>query len=239
MFIALSTYSKDERINRPLLDEIAEALEYQLMAQYAPMWQSDGVQVRTYSSPSNIGDNGEACPLIIFDDADQAGVLGYHSLDPAGRSFGRAFWNVLQAGGGTLKEGARSLSVTLSHEALEMVGNPYVNFWADLPDGEQEAVELCDRVQGDSYSVGNVSVSNFLGPRAFRQGPGPYDWMQLLKSPFEIRESGYALRRSGDTIYPVFGRSVPEWRRDLVYDQTSRMAKRRAVLEHIRKDSPT
>lgn len=237
MFIALASYSADKDINRPLLDEIAHALEFQLMAHYAPMWQSDGVQVRAFTDPINLGDSSEACPLIIFDDADQSDALGYHSVDPYGRSFGKAFWSVLRGAGGTLKDGALSLSVTLSHEVLEMVGNPYVNFWADTPDGDQEAIELCDRVQGDSYRVGGVSVSDFLGPRAFRQGPGPYNWLQTLKSPFEIRPNGYAIRRRGDDIRAVFGESVPEWRRGLVYQRTSRMMKRVSMLEQTRKDS--
>lgn len=236
MYIALASYSADKDINRPLLDEIAHALEFQLMAHYAPMWQSDGVQVRAYTDPVNLGDFGDACPLVVFDDADQADALGYHSVDPYGRAFGKAFWSVIQGAGGTLKDGALSLSVTLSHEVLEMVGNPYVNFWADLPDGGQEAVELCDRVQGDSYRVGGVSVSDFLGPRAFRLGAGPFNWLNTLKSPFEIRPNGYAIRRSGDNVYPVFGEEVPAWRRGLVYDRTSRMSKRTAVLQQTRKE---
>lgn len=237
MYIALASYSADKDINRPLLDEIAHALEFQLMAHYAPLWQSDGVQVRAHTDPINLDVGSEACPLIVFDDADQADALGYHSVDPYGRAFGKAFWSVIRGAGGGLKDGSLSLSVTLSHEVLEMVGNPYVNFWADLPEGGQEAVELCDRTQGDSYRVGGVSVSNFLGPRAFRTGPGPFDWLNLLKDPFEIRPNGYAIRRSGDSIYPVFGEGVPEWRRGLVYDRTSRMSKRMAVLQQTRKES--
>lgn len=235
MYIALASYSEDSTINRPLLDEIAHALEFQLMAHYAPMWQSDGVQVRAFTDPMNLGVGSDACPLLVFDDAEQADSFGYHSVDPLGRAYGRAFWPLIRGKGGTLKDGAMSLSATLSHEALEMVANPYVNFWADLPDGTQEAVELCDRVQADSYRVGGVSVSDFLGPRAFRPGPGPYNWLQSLKSPFEIRSGGYAIRRSGRDVYPVFSEAVPEWERGVVYGKTSRMAKRIAMLEQNRK----
>lgn len=235
MYIALASYSEDSSINRPLLDEIAHALEFQLMAHYAPMWQSDGVQVRAFTDPMNLGIGSDACPLLVFDDTEQADSLGYHSVDPLGRAYGRAFWPLIREKGGTLKEGAMSLSATLSHEALEMVANPYVNFWADLPDGTQEAVELCDRVQADSYRVGGVSVSDFLGPRAFRPGPGPYNWLQSLKSPFEIRSGGYAIRRSGGDIFPVFSETVPAWKRGVVCGKTSRMAKRKAMLEQNRK----
>lgn len=236
MFLALTSFSKDERITREYLREVADALEFQLGAHYAGMWDALGCRVRVYSDPGSLSDNGEECPLVVFDDADQADALGWHSVDPYGRAFARAFWSPIQGAGGTLKEGALSLSVTLSHEALEMVGNPYVNFWADVDGATQEAVELCDRVQGDSYRIGNVSVSNFLGPRAFREGRGPYDYLDVTKHPFEIRDTGYAIRRAGDAVYPVFGNSVADWKRDLVYGRTSRMSKRMGMLQQTRKE---
>lgn len=231
MYLALTSFSKDERITREYMREVADALEFQLGAHYAGMWDAVGCKVRVYSEPGSLSDNGEECPLVIFDDADQADALGWHSVDPYGRAFGRAFWSPIQGAGGALKDGSLSLSVTLSHEALEMVGNPYVNFWADVDGAVQEAVELCDRVQGDSYRIGNVSVSNFLGPRSFREGRGPYDYLDVTKRPFEIRHNGYAIRRSGTRVYPVFGGGVPEWKQSILQNRTSRMAKRVAMLE--------
>jgi hypothetical protein len=234
MYLAITSFSKDDRIAREYMREVADALEFQLGAHYAGMWDAVGCKVRVYTEPGSLMGTGEECPLIIFDDPDQADALGWHSVDPYGRAFGRAFWGPIRDAGGTLKEGALSLSATLSHEALEMVGNPYVNFWADIDGVAQEAVELCDRVQGDSYRIGNVSVSNFLGPRSFRDGRGPFDYLDVTKRPFEIRKSGYAIRRSGTRVYPVFGTDFPEWQQKLVTTPTSRMTKRTVMVEQTK-----
>jgi hypothetical protein len=103
------------------------------------------------------------------------------------------------------------------------VGDPYVNWWADTNMvGEQECLELCDRVQADSYEIEGVSVSNFLGPRAFRKGDGPYDLMRLLTDPWEIRSGGYCIRRKGADVYPVWSSGFPAWLRELKMHEGSR-----------------
>ncbi len=229
MFIALASVSKDPSV-KPVLRRIAEALEVQLYQHYAPFWQSSGMNVRVVEPNDAILRTQECSPLIVYDQADEPGAMGYHSLAGEAQSFGKAFWNVIKGAGGTLLEGANSLSCTLSHEVLEMVGNPYVNFWSDVDDETQEAVELGDRVQADSYEIDGVSVSNFLGPRAFRDGPGPYDWMRLLESPFEIRPGGYVIRRKGQTAYNVYGANFPEHLKALKTAPESRLALRQALI---------
>lgn len=230
MYVALASVSTDPDVSRPLLEKIAESIEYQLHAHYARMWQSSGVDVRVFSLASEIPHDGQAYPLVVFDEPDQAGALGYHSVDPQGRGYGKAFWEPLRENSGTLHTGPFSLSVTLSHEALEMVGDPYTNFWAETASGELEAIELCDRVEADSYVIGgDVAVSNFLGPRAFRDGDGPFDHLGLLVSPWEIREGGYAIRRKGDgDVFEVFGEHYPSWKRATKRFKGARTARRLA-----------
>jgi hypothetical protein len=234
MYIALTSLSSDPAI-RQLLPSLAEALEVQLYQHYSHFWQSSGMHVKAVADPNQIP--SDASPLVVFDNADQPGALGWHSVTPEGLGYGRAFWKVIQSSGGTLHSGPNSLSVTLSHEALEMVGNPYVNMWADVVDDEtQEAVELCDRVEADSYPIRvssglDIHVSNFLGPRAFRPGPGPYDWMRLLTHPFEIRPGGYAIRRKGNKVTNVWGHAYPEVRKMLKRVDGSRTMKRLAAIQ--------
>lgn len=232
MYLALTSMSQDPVVTRPILEKIAEALEYQAHAHYAPLWQSEGCGVRVFSSPEAIPEDDGSSPLVVFDDPDQAGVLGWHTVSPTGRPYGRAFWKVIRDHGGSLYTGPLSLSVTLSHEVLEMIGNPYVNFWADMPSGIQEAIELCDRVEMDSYLIGgDVAVSNFLGPRAFRNGAGPYDYMRLLGEPWDIRPGGYAIRKASDgTVFDVWGSGYPSWRKDLKGVLGSRTQRRHAGL---------
>lgn len=226
MKIGIVSFSRDKLITLPLIQRIASALELQLYAHFSPVWQAEGVPVTAYASLADVPK--DTSPLLVFDEPDQEKALGWHSVDVNGRPLGRAFWHLIQKHGGTLVDGAMSLSVTLSHEVLEMVGNPYVNFWADMPSGEQEAIELADRVEADFYRIEDgVSVSNFLTPRAFRDGAGPYDFLDTLRSPWEIRPGGYTIRRSGDKVYDVWGEHYPRWKREMK-EASPRLLKRHA-----------
>jgi hypothetical protein len=229
MFIAIASVSSDPVV-KSVLSRIAAALETQLYQHYAPFWQSAGMNVRVVEPNDEILTHQDACPLIVYDTADQPGALGYHSLQARAQVYGKCFWQVIRNSGGSLIDGANSLSVTLSHETLEMVGNPYVNFWADMDETTQEGVELCDRVEDDSYTIDGVAVSDFLGPRAFRDGPGPYDWMNLLQSPWEIRPGGYVIRRQGGTVYNTWGEQYPEHKKALKTSPDSRLARRQALI---------
>lgn len=229
MFIALASVSTDPVV-KLVLPRIAEALEKQLYQHYAPFWQSAGMSVRVVEANDPLLGQQDACPLIVYDAADQPGALGYHSLQAQAQVYGKCFWQVICSSGGTLIDGPNSLSVTLSHEVLEMVGNPYVNFWADVDEATQEGIELCDRVEGDSYIIDGVAVSDFLGPRAFRDGPGPYDWMGVLQKPFDLRPGGYVIRRKGNTVYNVWGQNYPENKKMLKTSPDSRLARRQALI---------
>lgn len=217
--IALVNLSSDPMISPSLLAKIAEALEHQGASHYEEVWQSRGAPVLVYPSLEAVPNDGETSALTIYDDPDQFGALGWHDVMQNGVAFGRIFWRPVKEAGGTLLQGPLALSTVLSHEMLEMLGDPYINWWVDMPDGRtQDSLELGDRTQGDHYAIGDVSVSNFLGPRAFREGVGPYDYLGLLKSPFEIRPGGYAIRRemaTGNVAF-VWGEGVPEWKKALV-----------------------
>jgi hypothetical protein len=222
MDLYIVSASQHPDVQRPLLDRIAEALEFQLYQHAAPFCQQAGVRVFALTDITGLPDRAGASPLVIYDDPDQAGVLGWHTYNPQeGRIHGTAFLRPILDNGGSLIEGPSSLSCTLSHEALEAVMDPYVNLLALMGEpGEEmlEPVEACDRVQGYSYDIGGISVSNFLGPRAFRDGPGPYDWLQKLSSPWEIAPGGYCQRYDMRTGQPstLWGAEVPTWKQDLV-----------------------
>ena len=83
----------------------------------------------------------------------------------------------------------------LAHELAEMMGDPMVNQRAVMPDGSIMYRELCDPVQGRLYKQGNTLVSNFVLPSYFdARGVAPYDYLGVLKKPFEIdAQGGYAI----------------------------------------------
>lgn len=218
MEIYLASTSARPEITRAWLDMVAEALEYQLNAHVAPFWQLAPVKVAAVSSPESIPDVNGACPIIVYDKPDMAGALGWHTYDEkTGRMPGTAFADPILQNGGTFLQGPNSLSCTLSHEAIEAYVDPYVNDYSYVNEKLIEPKEACDRVQGDTYEVGGVSVSNFLGPRAFRDGPGPYDWMRLMSNPWEVRPGGYCMRINPATgkTRTIWGERVPMWYKEM------------------------
>lgn len=231
MYIAIASASKDPNITLPLLHRIAEALQIQVYRDFGPFWQVAGMPMQVFKSIGDIPADDQAAPLIVFDTPDQSGALGWHSVDPHGRAYGRVFWEIIRDNGGTLIETANSMSVTLSHEALEMIGDPYVTWWADMPDGGQECLEVCDRVEADAYPIDGVMVSNFVGPRAFRNGDGPYDFMRLLTSPWQIRPGGYAIRKYGTRVTNVWGEQYATWKIPLKEAPAARTARRHREVD--------
>lgn len=211
-YFALLNLCDDPRVTPEILGEIARACEAQLFEDYAPMWQTQGVAVTVATSLADIPK--DVCPIAVFANSDQQGALAWHTYSPDGHIYGRAFWEEIKANGGNLIQGANSLSAAISHEILEAMQNPYCNTWIQINDTTFEPQENCDRVEGDSYVKFGVSVSNFLGPRAFRDGPGPYDFMGLLQSPWEIRPGGYCQRLNLETLQLdlLWGREFPDWK---------------------------
>lgn len=217
MKLYLLSASKHPEVTRPLLEAVAEALEFQLYVHVAPFWQTDGVSVNVADRLEDLPDASSA-PLVIYDDSDQAGVLAWHTYQKeSGRVHGVAFVTPILENGGTWTKGANSLSASLSHEAIEASVDPYVNFYAFKDETTLEPLEPCDRVEGSSYDINGISVSNFLGPRAFREGPGPYDWLGQLRDPWEMAPGGYCERlnlATGKTEL-IFGTLMPEGQRQL------------------------
>ena len=102
--------------------------------------------------------------LVILDDSDQAGALGYHDLTPDGLPIGKIF------AASDLKAGD-SWSVTASHELLEMLADPNINLTVFVQDadttGTLYAYEVCDACEDDSFGYkinSNVLVSDFVYP---------------------------------------------------------------------------
>jgi hypothetical protein len=97
------------------------------------------------------------------------------------------------------------VSTGISHEILEILGDPGCNQWADDGTGFEWARELCDATQGNSYDIDGIQVSNFLLPTFFESGAkGPYTYLGTtgadpVSAPFTTAPSGYQIRRSSGT----------------------------------------
>lgn len=145
--------------------------------------------------------------IYIFDTSDSAGALGYHDVTPSGQPYAKIFAR------DTMQNGS-SVSSCLSHEVLELCGDPECDVYVPSTDGFDYAQELCDAVESDLYGIEGVEVSNFVTPSFFGGGPAPFDYLGKLTRAFETGSGGYQIRRNQKTgaVGQVFGEKRAEWR---------------------------
>jgi hypothetical protein len=137
----------------------------------------------------------------VLDDADQAGALGWHTEDRFGRVYGRVFAR-------PCLDYDVPISTTLSHEIVETWCDPSVDRWVDSGRGYEVAYEACDAVEGDSYPLDGVEVSDFVTPAWYGRvngpgvpvGPHGTHWCATMRevAPFELAPGGYVVRRWAD-----------------------------------------
>ncbi len=181
-----STVLKDEEVA-----PVVAALQTQVTRDFAPVWGIDAVL--TFITDGNVPPPS-SWQLIILDNSDQAGALGYHDLTPVGFPLGKVF-------AGTDKQYGLSWSVTASHELLEMLADPDINLTALVQSsstaGRLYAYEVCDACEDDSYgyTIDSVLVSDFVYPSWFetfwQKGATQFDHQNRMESPFEILSGGY------------------------------------------------
>jgi hypothetical protein len=160
---------KDDEVQRVL-----RAINRQIREDFEPYW-SFGAELRlegrSTSSPTTqtLPDMRGDAVIYLWDQSDVDGAIGYHEQNNAGIPFGFVFTDVAK----TLGE---PWSVTLSHEALELVGDPEANLlvMGPHPAHPNKVVfhwfEMCDAVQNETYTIDTVTVSNFVLPLYFTVG---------------------------------------------------------------------
>ena len=168
------------------------AVQVQVSRDWFPIWRTTATIIQlTKTQPIPAG----AWPIYILDNSNVAGALGYHD-ESTGVPYGRVFVKTCQQYG-------LSWTVTLSHELLEMLGNPNIN----LTVFRQPAVgntgsiyffEVGDPCQNDTmgYMINGVKVSDFATPAFFddsmKSVPGTkFDYCGYLTGPFVIGSGGY------------------------------------------------
>jgi len=133
----------------------------------------------------------EAWQIKIVDDADQQGALGYHDFTPGGRPIAYVFAK-------TSEDNGISWTSVFSHEACEMILDPWISNGFQVSATQWYATELCDPVEAQSYTITakngiHVEVSNFVLPNWFVPGaPANYDWLGSCTKPLEVLDGGYA-----------------------------------------------
>jgi hypothetical protein len=130
---------------------------------------------------------------IVIRDHAASGDLGYHieGDKPVGYIF--AADDIEDAG---------EYTSTLSHELLEMIADPNVNLYAAGPFHLENrrrvgffALEVCDPVQENYYTIDGVRVQDFVFPEWFEQnhkkGAMKMNHMKTIDAPFTLAEGGY------------------------------------------------
>jgi hypothetical protein len=125
--------------------------------------------------------------ISVIDDPDQAGALGYHEMTVHGEPLGKVFARL------DMQSGA-SWTVTLSHELLEMLADPWINWCAEGSDGKVYALEVCDAVEADAlgYKIEGVLVSDFITPSWFEPTAADrVDFERHISKPLQLASGGY------------------------------------------------
>src|SRR5437899_2859660 len=151
----------------------------------APVWGTPAKLVRSKGFVKG------AWAMVFLDDADQPGALAYHDLTPDGLPQSKVFVK-------TTIENHDLVSVSASHELVEMLVDPAINLYSSGPD--QKAVyayESADPVEALSYKVKGIPMSDFVYPSYFEDFHKPnsvrFDQMGKVTKPFQILSGGYQI----------------------------------------------
>jgi hypothetical protein len=167
------------------------ALQQQVTNDFRPIW---GIDAELKMVPQGTPATPGTWWLVILDDSDQAGALGYHDLTPDGLPIGKVF------AASDLKAGT-SWSVTASHELLEMLADPNINLTVFVQNADTAgtlfAYEVCDACEDDrfAYKVNDVMVSDFVYPAWFEsfraEGSAQFDRGNQIRNPLGLLAGGY------------------------------------------------
>ena len=153
------------------------AVNRQIREDFAPIWGAVW-DLRLHGSSFNADDieslveefvQGEAV-LYIVDEGHMPGAAGYHAINGREMPYGFVFIT-----------DPNDWTVTLSHEALELIIDPTVNVMVPGPDprpgGQNNTVlhayEVCDAVERTSYFIDEVRISNFITQQWFFPDDAP------------------------------------------------------------------
>jgi hypothetical protein len=173
------------------VQDYCTAIARQVNYHFRPSWGA-GASVTFY--PDGITDaflaQKHVWPCYIADTIDISGALGYHD-DESGKPIMRVDAQLTQEDGGLV-------SITMSHEILETLGDAQCVNCAQVGNTMFHAYEACDACEADEFGYpiklanGNVViVSDFVTPAWFSGDPYPYDYMSHISKPHQLLSGGY------------------------------------------------
>jgi hypothetical protein len=169
MIISIVNHSNGQ-VTDEELQTVIRAINRQIHDDFAPYWSMSATlrlegRSTTHPEKLQVPDMRGDAVIYLWNQADIPGALGYHFQNAQGIPYGFVFTEIAQQIG-------EPWSVTLSHEALELLADPETNLLVMGPHPVEERevfhwFEMCDAVQAETYSIDGVAVSNFLLPLYF------------------------------------------------------------------------
>jgi hypothetical protein len=169
------------------------AINRQINEDFEPYWHKSAVltlhgstAARSLLSPRDL--RGDAV-IYLTEYDDSVDALGYHDITASGVPYSVVYTNMLP----------ESWTVTLSHEALEMLVDPMTAMFAQgKHPSENRTVyywyEVCDAVQADTYTIDGIEVSNFILPLYFTERDeigAMTNFLGLKLTSLGLRPGGY------------------------------------------------
>jgi len=173
------------------------ALQVYVDKYIVPVWGTPAKLVKTKGFVKN------AWAIVFLDDADTPGALAYHDLTPEGLPLSKVFVKT------TIDDG-ELVSVSASHELVEMLVDPAINLMTTGPDSKTiYAYESADPVEALTFKVNGIPMSDFVYPSYFevfhKPGSVRFDYLNKVKKPFEILKDGYQIIFKGGKWSQVYG----------------------------------
>ncbi len=178
------------------LRRLVSALDKQLRRDFVPIW---GYPATLYVTDKP---KPHEWQIVFLDDCDAADALGYHDLTKDGQPVSKVFVKTTIAA-------KQKVSVTASHELLEMLIDPGAQLWAQNSNGWFYAYEVCDAVEDEEYVIDGAAVSDFVYPSFFESWHQPmstrFDHLEKVSRPFQTLQNGYQVVSNGAVAREIFG----------------------------------
>jgi hypothetical protein len=199
------------------------AIASQIQNDVAPIWGREAATVTFYTNSALVPSDAYVIAIVDNIPDQTPSVAGSHTETQAGQISGMVAAQPDLTNGGNVLTGDWSVSSTLSHEVVEMFIDPSCNMWANDGNGSIYSLEVCDPVEGPTYTVNGVSVANFVTPAWFdplAPRGAQFDKMAQLTTgpqppggPFTTLPTGYMTYESkSGKPQQQFGTAYPAWR---------------------------
>src|ERR1022692_458139 len=156
------------------LADLIAAMQVYIDQHVAPVW---GTPAKLVESTDFVKG---AWAMVFLDTADQPGALAYHDLTPDGLPEAKVFVK-------TTLDNKELVSVSASHELVEMLVDPATNLMTTGPDPKTiYAYESADPVEALDFDVRRMRMSDFVYPAYFedfhKTGSVQFDHMNRVRN---------------------------------------------------------